>query len=106
MAIAKLPHAKVGKLVTAEVIANPYRAMKSLHWPARIMVVTYDGTFSVPTPCPSGKAKCAPVTFHSATAVLNPTSDAILETVEPGWPAKGSAGGSRTGPTTATKGGK
>lgn len=83
--IAKMSGATTTKVSSAKEIANPYLADAKLKWPKTIVVVTYAGTFKAPTVCPKKKKTCPPIVFTTATVVVNPITDAILETVEPGW---------------------
>lgn len=83
--IAKMAGATTTSVTSAKEVVNPYLTDTKLKWPKMIVVVTYAGTFKAPTICPKGKKTCPPIIFSSATVVVNPTTDAILETVEPGW---------------------
>ncbi len=85
--VKAIPHAVVTKLVSTKLVTNPYASDKSLHWPAKVWAITYSGTFPAPIPCPSGSTTCSKnaIDFTSATIVINPQTDAVLETVEPAW---------------------
>jgi hypothetical protein len=83
--IAKMAGATTTKVSSAKEIVNPYLSDVKLRWPRMIIVVTYSGTFKAPVACTSGQPSCLPITFTSATVVINPLTDAVLETVEPAW---------------------
>lgn len=86
-AIHNIPKASISSMTSAKLIPNPYTADTKLNWPKEIWAVTYKGNFPVPAPCPSGSKTCksGSFSFTSATVVINPSTGAVLETVEPAW---------------------